>query len=193
MRFRGRYSGKLAIALFSVVLTDNALADGGSYYPVPSMYSNPVPSSSDASPIDSSIAAAPASTPSASPTATPDPLLPSLPTESPTATASPTASSTYGSEDPLSWSASGEQWRDDVAILSVLSEFCALNAGTGLQNLCAAQETEDAPANPNLGRGADDETVENALPVVRSYIDNFPELRPRLNRNVLPQLVDLLE
>lgn len=55
------------------------------------------------------------------------------------------------------------------------------------------QDDGDAPANPNLTAETSDATVRSALPAVRLVVQNFPTRRARLNANVVPQLLALLQ
>ncbi len=81
-------------------------------------------------------------------------------------------------------------------LLDVLDDadevLCAPDASSDDDSSCV-QDDGDAPANPNLTAETSDATVRNALPAVRLVVQNFPTRRARLNANVVPQLLALLQ
>ncbi len=83
-------------------------------------------------------------------------------------------------------------------ILAVLSDdeedVCTSPDDEGSERFCAPRDEEnEAPANPNLSDKTEDQTVILALPAVKSLIQNFPARRARLNKNVIPQIIALLD
>lgn len=81
-----------------------------------------------------------------------------------------------------------------AALSDDYGDVCTSPDDESSERFCAPRDDdEDAPANPNLSDKTDDQTVILALPTITFYVKNFAAKRPRLNKNVIPQILALLE